>query len=112
MVWSYGHDTQTLAVGTTLGSGDAKTNAKFGPLNWDEFSRDVTVASHFSQTVGVYNLEGCVRQGFLPRLITMDWNQGRDCTGRSPCESAEVSPSGCKPFFGRRLMRSTSWRSF
>ncbi len=75
MVWSYGHDTQTLAVGTTLGSGDAKTDAKFGPLNWDEFSRDVTVASHFSQTVGVYNLEGCIRQGFLPRLITMDWNQ-------------------------------------
>jgi len=23
----------------------------------------------------VYNLEGCVRQGFLPRLKTMNWSQ-------------------------------------
>jgi hypothetical protein len=36
----------------------------------------VVVASHFSHQVGVYSLEGCVRQGFLPRLKTMDWNQG------------------------------------
>jgi hypothetical protein len=47
-----------------------------GPLNWEEFSRDTIVASHFSHQVGVYSLEGCVRQGFLPRLETMDWNQG------------------------------------
>ncbi len=76
MVWSYGLDTQALAVGSTLGSGDAAMDAKYGPLNWEEFSRDTIVASHFSREVGVYSLEGCVRQGFLPRLKAMDWNRG------------------------------------
>jgi hypothetical protein len=76
MVWSYGQDTQTLAVGSTLGSGNAELDAKFGPLNWEEFSHDTIVASHFSHLVGVYSLEGCVKQGFLPRLKAMDWNQG------------------------------------
>jgi hypothetical protein len=75
IVWSYGQDTQALAVGSTLGSGNAAIDAKYGPLNWEEFSRDTIVASHFSHQVGVYSLEGCVRQGFLPRLKTMDWNQ-------------------------------------
>jgi hypothetical protein len=78
MVWSYGRETQTLAVGSTQGSGNVQTDAKskFRPLNWEEFSRAVIVASHFSRTVGVYDLEGCVQQGFLPRLVAMDWNQG------------------------------------
>jgi hypothetical protein len=76
MVWSYGQGTQAVAVGSTLSSGNAALDAKYGPLNWEEFSRDVVVASHFSRQVGVYSLEGCVRQGFLPRLKAMDWNQG------------------------------------
>jgi hypothetical protein len=33
------------------------------------------VAGHFSHLIGVYNLEGCVRQGFLTRLKTMNWSQ-------------------------------------
>ncbi len=76
MVWSYGQDTQAVVVGSTLGSGDPTLDAKYGPLNWDEFSRDTIVASHFSRQVGIFNLEGCVRQGFLPRLNAMDWTQG------------------------------------
>ena len=76
VVWSYGQDTQALAIGITLGSGDSALDAKYGPLSWEEFSRDTIVASHFSRQVGIFNLEGCVRQGFLPRLKTMDWNQG------------------------------------
>lgn len=76
MVWSYGPDTQTLAVGSTLSTGNAELDAKFGPLNWEEFSRDTIVGSHFSHLVGVYSLEGCVKQGFLPRLKAMDWSQG------------------------------------
>jgi hypothetical protein len=76
VVWSYGQDTQALAVGSTLSSGNAALDAKYGPLSWEEFSRDTIVASHFSRQVGVYSLEGCVRQGFLPRLKAMDWNQG------------------------------------
>jgi hypothetical protein len=75
MVWNYGPDAQTLAVGSTLSTGDPQMDAKFGPLNWNEFSNDLRVAAHFSREVGVYSLEGCLRQNFLPQLKTLDWNQ-------------------------------------
>jgi len=70
LVWKYGPDAQTIAVGVT--SGDPQPG--FVPLNWDAFSKDLLVASHFTRTVGVYNLEGCVRRGFLTRLKTFDWS--------------------------------------
>jgi hypothetical protein len=73
LIWEYGPEAQMIAVGST--AGDPELGARFGPLTWDEFSHDVVVASHFSPVVGVYSLEGCVHQGFLPRLKTMDWGQ-------------------------------------
>ena len=38
-------------------------------------TRALIVARHFTSVIGVYNLDGCLRQGFLPRLKTMDWSQ-------------------------------------
>ena len=75
IIWQFGPDSQTIAVGSTASSGDPKMDAKFPPLNWDEFSRDLIIARHFSRRVGVYSLEGCVRQGFIPQLKTMDWSR-------------------------------------
>ena len=72
MLWAYGPAAQAVAVGSTARSGDAATDARLPPLDWDEFPRDLIVAAHFARTVGVYSLEGCVQQGFLPRLRTMD----------------------------------------
>src|SRR5215467_6905792 len=73
MIWSLGRSAQGISIGSTDGEG--RPGIGSGPLNWDEFSRDLIVASHFSKHIGVYNLEGCVHQGFLPRLEAMDWNQ-------------------------------------
>jgi hypothetical protein len=73
LLWSYGPDAQSIAVGSTASTGNPQTDAKFGPLNWEEFSTDLIVASHFSKLVGVYNLEGCIRQGFLPKLQSLNW---------------------------------------
>jgi hypothetical protein len=73
LISAYGPEAQLLAVGST--AGDSQFDARFGPLNWNEFSRDVIAAGHFSEVVGVYNLEGSVRQGFLSRLKTMNWGQ-------------------------------------
>ncbi len=72
MLWFLGPEARGIAIGSTDGPGMA--GAGTGPLSWDEFARDLIVASHFSRKIGVYNLEGCVRQGFLARLSTMDWN--------------------------------------
>ena len=73
MIWSLGRGAQAIAIGST--DGDSAAGSGSGPLDWDEFSRDLIVASHFTTQIGVYDLEGCVRQGFLPRLLTMDWSQ-------------------------------------
>lgn len=75
MIWEYGPDAQAIAVGSTASSGDAATDKAFPRLNWDQFSRDLIVARHFSRTIGVYNLEGSVQQGFIARLKTVNWNQ-------------------------------------
>ncbi len=72
LIWAYGPDAQAIAVGSTIGS---DSDPHFVPLNWDEFLRDVKVANHFSHTVGVYNLAGCIRQGFLSRLKTVNWSE-------------------------------------
>jgi len=73
LVWKYGPRAQAIVVGST--KGNPPTDARFPPLDWEEFSRDLRVAAHFSPVVGVYSLEGCVHQGFLARLKSMDWNE-------------------------------------
>jgi hypothetical protein len=73
MIWSLGPHAQSIGIGST--EGNAAAGSGSGPLDWTEFSRDLIVASHFTTRIGVYDLEGCVRQGFLPRLKAMDWGQ-------------------------------------
>src|SRR6202451_2134756 len=71
IIWKLGPDAQSIAICCT--DGDPAANPAV--LDWSRFSRDLIVAGHFSKLIGVYNLEGCVRQGFLPRLKSMDWSQ-------------------------------------
>ncbi len=73
MIWSLGSQSWGIGIGSTDGNGAPGTGN--GPLDWDEFARDLIVAGHFTRHVGIYDLEGCVRQGFLPRLRTFDWGQ-------------------------------------
>ena len=68
-----GSDAQGIIVGIT--DGPPPSGSGFGPLDWDEFSSDLIVASHYAHHVGVYNLEGCVQQGFLARLRNLDWGR-------------------------------------
>ena len=71
IIWKLGPDAQSIAICCT--DGDPAANPAV--LDWSRFPRDLIVASHFSHVIGVYDLEGCVRQGFLPRLKTMNWSQ-------------------------------------
>ncbi len=72
LIWVYGPEAQAIAVGSTQGS---NAGPRFHPLNWEEFSRDLLVAHHFTNIIGVYNLEGCVRKGLLVRLKSMNWEE-------------------------------------
>ena len=80
LIWVYGPEAQAIAVGVTSGS---NATPRFAPLNWEEFSRDLIVASHFTHVVGIYNLAGCVHHGFLPRLRAMNWDQSVDISAES-----------------------------
>lgn len=73
MIWFLGRHAQAIAIGST--DGDKSPGTADGPLDWNEFSRDLILASHFTRQIGVYDLEGCVRQGFLHKLTTMNWSQ-------------------------------------
>ena len=73
LIWQYGPSAQLIVIGIT--AGDPQPDVRMGPLTWEELSHEVIVASHFSPVVGIYNLEGSVRRGFLPRLKALDWNQ-------------------------------------
>ncbi|MFZ1015778.1 MAG: hypothetical protein WAN28_20705 [Terracidiphilus sp.] len=72
-VWALGPQAHFIALGSTLG--DGQPGSLGGPLDWSDFSRDLLVASHFSRIIAIYDLEGCVRQGFLPRIQSIDWSQ-------------------------------------
>jgi hypothetical protein len=67
MIWALGPDAQSIAVACGVLNGNR--------LSWDEFTRDLIVAGHFSRMIGVYNLEGCAQLGYLSRLQSMDWGQ-------------------------------------
>jgi hypothetical protein len=80
LIWVYGPDAQAIAIGVTTGP---ESPPRFSPLHWEQFSRDLIVASHFTREIGVYNLQGSVQQGFLPRLKTFNWNQSVDISAES-----------------------------
>jgi hypothetical protein len=90
VVYEYGPDAQAIAVGSTLGSGNPALDAKFGPLSWEELSRNLIVASHFSDIVGVYNLKGCIQQGFLPRMKTIHWDETVELSQESVTKAARM----------------------
>ena len=75
IIWTLGPDAQSIAIGMTVGGDRA--------LSWNEFSRALIVAAHFSNTVGVFNLEGSVQHNYLSRLETMDWNQSVSISAQS-----------------------------
>jgi hypothetical protein len=70
LIWEYGPEAQAIVIGSTRL--DPSLPTKFAPLDWNEFTRDLIVASHFTSVVGIYSLEGCVQQGYLARLRTMN----------------------------------------
>jgi len=74
-LWSYSQDADAVAVGITGGGIELKGAMLKPPLDWDEFSKDLSIASHWSQNIHIFSLEGCIQQGFLSRLKEFDWDQ-------------------------------------
>jgi hypothetical protein len=73
VLWSYGPEAQSIAVGSTGGGVDVPGLIDVPPLSWEELTRDLRLARRLCVDLHLFSLEGCVRQGFLPRLRTFDW---------------------------------------
>lgn len=78
LVWSYAPDVDALAVGSTGGGVvvDGAVSGDYNALDWPALQRDLLHAHHHGiDTIHVFSLEGCVKQGMLPQIAALDWNQ-------------------------------------
>lgn len=75
LLWTYGPEAPTVGVGSTGGGPDIPGHPEVPALDWEAFARDLRLARRWSDDLLIHSLEGCVRQGFLRRLRSFDWNQ-------------------------------------
>lgn len=71
-LWSFAPQAQSIGVGST-GGGVDMGDLQQRTLSWDEFARDLILASYQTTTIHIFSLEGCVNQGFVEPLIDFDW---------------------------------------
>lgn len=65
--WTRG--AKAIAVGSTGGGIDPLPK-----LSFDELARDLRLAARACRDVSIFSLEGCVEHGYLPRLVSFDWD--------------------------------------
>ena len=73
LIWAYGPQTQAIAVGTTGGGPDIPGSPQMPVLSCEELAHDLRLARHYCDQILIHSLEGCVWQGFLPRLRSLEW---------------------------------------
>ena len=73
-LWSYAPQAQIIGVGSTGGGVDIG-NTDMTALGWDELSRDLRLAWHWTDQIYVHSLEGCIRQGYFTKINSMLWDQ-------------------------------------
>jgi hypothetical protein len=99
ILWSYAPDAGGIGVGST--GGGVELPGEPPPLTWKALARDLRLARRWSGEVFIFSLEGCVRHGYLARLIDFDWN-------------APVAPpqaAAARADTARRLLRGLLWAS-
>jgi hypothetical protein len=72
---SYAQNAQGIAIGVTGGGIILDNIVNPQDLTWEEFQRDLLISSQNTPYVYIFSLEGCVRHGFLPKLLDFDWEQ-------------------------------------
>ena len=75
VLWSYAPETDSVGVGNTGGGVEIEGVIDLPPLTWEEFSRDLRLCVARQKPIHIFCLEGCVAQGFLPRLLEFDWDE-------------------------------------
>jgi hypothetical protein len=100
LIWAYGPEAQVIAVGTTGGGPDLPGSPQMPALNWEQLAGDLRLARHFCDQILIHSLEGCVWQGFLPRLRSFEW------------ADVQEPPDGARAAAAlRKSLRATLWAS-
>jgi hypothetical protein len=60
---------RAIGVGSTGGGVDPLPK-----LDWPTLRRDLLLAARVCDDVSIFSLEGCLEQGFLPRVAELDWD--------------------------------------
>ncbi len=71
----YSTEADSVAIGITGGGVEMDGVTHPPSLDWDELSRDMSLAARCCSDIHIFSLEGCIEQGFLERLHNFDWNQ-------------------------------------
>jgi len=74
-LWSYAPEADSVGVGSTGGGVELEGVIDIEPLNWEELTRDLRLCVMQGKPVHIFSLEGCVKQGFLSKLSTFEWDQ-------------------------------------
>jgi len=74
-LWSYAPEAMSIGIGVTAPGVETGMSIDSPPLSWDELARDLRLAWSWTDDLFIYSLEGCVKQGFLHRLRTFEWDQ-------------------------------------
>ena len=99
-VWSYAGESGSVGVGVTGGGVELPARRKAPFLTWAELERDLLIAWRWNADIHIFSLEGCVRQGFLSRLRTINWRQ-----------TISPPPTAPQVRYLRRLLRVGLWIS-
>jgi hypothetical protein len=100
LIWAYGPEAPAIAVGTTGGGPDIPGSPQMPVLTWEELAGDLRLARHFCDQILIHSLEGCVWQGFLPRLRSFEW------------ADVEGPPDGARAAAAlRKSLRAALWAS-
>ncbi len=73
IIWGYAPDADAIAVGSTGGGVTLEGVPDAPALSWNELRRDLLLAYQWTDHLGIFSLEGCVRRGYLSRLRDLDW---------------------------------------
>lgn len=86
LLWSYAPDADSIGVGSTGGGVDIEGVIDVAPLSWEEFSRDLRLCVMQGKPIHIFSLEGCVKQGFLSKLNTFEWDEPVE----QPCSATGI----------------------
>jgi hypothetical protein len=75
LISSYGPAADGIGVGSIGGSTVTNSSAEgLPPLSWEALERDLLLAAHYTDTIYVLSLEGCVERGLIPRIAALNWD--------------------------------------